>query len=93
MLERIALRASSCRKRTYLGSTSSRPWRSGSSAASGHSGMTASSTDVRARLGTTETSSISRRACASRRDTRPSTAFVIDGGRSVVRSDASSSVT
>ena len=46
-LDLIAFRASSCRKRTYRGSTSSSCRRSGSSAAAAQPGITASSTEVR----------------------------------------------
>ena len=93
MLVLIAFRASSCRKRTYRGPTSSSSRRSGSSAAAGHSGITASSTEVLTRPGTTETSSTSRLASSSRRDARPSTEFCTEGGRSSAPREVSSSVT
>jgi hypothetical protein len=93
MLDRIALRASSCRKRTYRGSTSSSCRRSGSSAAPGQPGMTASSTEAGTRLGTTDTSWTRWRASASSLDARPCTAFATEGGTAAFVLAASSSVT
>jgi hypothetical protein len=72
--------------------SSSRP-RSGGSAASTQSGITASSTPVPIRFGTTETSSSKRRAASSSRAARPSTAMATDGGRPEAGRAASSSVT
>ena len=77
-LDRTAFRASSCRKRTKRGSTSSSCRRSGSSALPGQPGRTASSTEVATRFGTTETSSTRRRSSAASRETRARTAFAID---------------
>ena len=92
-LESTALRASSWRKRTWAPSISSSRWRSGSSAAPGHPGITSSSTDALTRFGTAETSSTSLRDGSSRRDTRASTALATEGGSSAASREASSSVT